>query len=81
MHFFFQQFDAEEANRAFLKFVVSTNQTFTIGEEPSFQEFVSKLQPLYKPIGGTTIKARLMKTYISMKHVVVEKLSQNTELP
>ena len=66
-------------NRAFLNFVVSNNHAFTIDEEASFQEFVSKLQPLYKLIGGTTVKARLTKTYISMKHVVVEKLIAKTQ--
>ncbi|KAI9560793.1 hypothetical protein GHT06_011745 [Daphnia sinensis] len=70
--------DANIAHKAFLEFVVTNNLSFTLGEEPLFQKFVSTLQPLYKPLSGTALKDLLMQTYMKTRQEVIDRLSENS---
>lgn len=71
------QYNIDSANKAYIAFVVTNNHSFTLGEEPAFRQFISQLQPLYKPLGATAVKDRLMRTYVKMRHLVIEKLSES----
>ncbi|KAK4037529.1 hypothetical protein OUZ56_029561 [Daphnia magna] len=49
------EYDVSSANKAFIEFLVCNNHVFTLGEEPAFRKFISKLQPLYRPLGATAV--------------------------
>lgn len=68
------KYDVSSANKAFIEFLVCNNHAFTLGEEPAFRKFISKLQPLYRPLGATAVKDRLMQMYVKLRQQVIRPL-------
>lgn len=73
MYFLFQ-FDQKKLDQSFLQFIVSNNYSFSLGEDPAFRKFISSLQPLYKPMGRTAVKDKLMTTFIESRDKVIAML-------
>lgn len=71
------KYDVNAAHKAYDEFVVSGGHAFTLGEQPAFRKFISKLRPLYKPLSGTAVKDRLMETYERLRHQVIGRLSKS----
>ena len=69
--------NAEVAHQNLLEFIVTNNHTFSLGEEPAFKKLMSSIQPLYKPLGASALKARLMKTYVKSRYQVIQRLGNH----
>ncbi len=70
--FLYLQFSVHVAHQNFLEFIVTNSHAFTLREEPAFKKFTSSLQPLYKPLGASALKDRLMRTYVKARHQVIQ---------
>ncbi|KZS00299.1 putative Zinc finger protein, partial [Daphnia magna] len=68
------KFNGSIAHKAYVEFIVTNSHAFTLGEEPAFRKFLLLLQHLYKPLGATAVKARIMKAFVELKFQVMAKL-------
>ncbi|KAK4037520.1 hypothetical protein OUZ56_029553 [Daphnia magna] len=67
------KFNQLKSDEYFLQFFNS--HSFSLGEEVAFQRFISSLQPLYRPLGRTAVKDKLMTTFIAARDKVIRKQS------
>lgn len=70
------QFDSEKSHHYFLQFIVANNHSFSLGKEAAFRLFVASLQPLYRPLSRTSVKDKLMSTFIDARAKVTATLQE-----